>query len=84
MSAEIVNDIHLLRRMEKAGHVKFHPQTGQKITGLYSPQKFTCYYVDEVDFRFEFEGAKYGQLFIDGCFCPFVAKLDAHRENINS
>lgn len=84
MSAEIVRDLSLLTRMKEAGHVKFHSDTGQKVQVLDSFSKVTCYYVDEVEFKFEFEGAKYGQLFVNGCFCPFVAKLDAHRENINS
>ena len=72
MPAE-VKDIRLLRRMEKAGFIKLHHQTGQKITGLYDKQNyFICTYIDEGRPSFVFEGWLYKTEFVSGCFNPYV------------
>ena len=69
-----VKDIRLLRRMEKAGFIKLHHQTGQKITGLYDKQNyFICTYIDEGRPSFVFEGwiidslTKHNYLYIYTC-----------------
>ena len=68
----VVKNLSLLKDMQKQGFVKFHTQTGTMITGLYSDEKFQCFYVDEVDPIFIYNNKVYGQKYFDGCFCPYV------------
>lgn len=76
---EIVRNISLLKQMKRANLIKFHPQTGTKITGLYSKDKFTCCYIDDrcegVPFEFQFMGDKYQVKYFSGCFYPYVVKV---------
>jgi hypothetical protein len=72
---EIVKNINTLKDMERHGFIKFHPQTGTKITGLYSNDKFTCYYVDEGKSTFEYKNSTYITKYVDGCFYPFIFKI---------
>lgn len=68
----IVNDCRTLNAMEKRGLIKLAPQTGSKITGIYGGRAFTCTYIDEAPVRFDYNGNKYGYMFFDGCFYPYV------------
>lgn len=70
---EIVSEVPLLKSLSKQGYLKLHPQTGKKITGLYSNEKFTCYYIDEAK-TFTFNGYKYQEKYFDGCFCPYLIR----------
>lgn len=72
-----VSHIPTLKAMAKAGVIKLHEQTGTKITGLYSPKKFTCCYIDDYIGRstFEFGGNIYRVEYVSGCFCPYVFKI---------
>lgn len=70
-----VRNINTLRAMERRGFIKLHNQTGSKITGLYSKNTFTCYYIDEGLSFFDYNGKKYGVRFFSGCFCPYVVEL---------
>ena len=72
---EIVKDINTLKAMQRLGFIKFHSQTGTKISPLYSIFKFTCYYVDEGKSSFTYKGSMYITKYIDGCFCPYVFKI---------
>jgi hypothetical protein len=71
----IVKNVNTLKAMQKQG-VILCDQTGTKITGLYSPKTFKCYYVDSAPFKFEYRGRFYGQKYFDGCFYPYVVELD--------
>ena len=73
---EIVKNLNTLKAMAKRGLVEFCDQTGFKIRGLYSRDTFTCYYVWEGKDRFEYKGQSYGIKYFDGCFYPYVVKLD--------
>lgn len=68
----IIKNFSLLKKMEKAGHITLHPQTGSKITTLYSKQKMTCCYIDDGKGCFKFQGMKYHTRYFSGCFFPFV------------
>jgi hypothetical protein len=79
---QTVKNLNTLKAMERLGHIKLHPQTGSKITGLYSSKKFTCYYVDDGASSFDYKGKKYGvksfynyHSIFDGGFAPYVIKL---------
>jgi hypothetical protein len=74
---KVVDNISVLKGMEKKGLIKFHPQTGTKIIGLYSNKKFTCYYIDEAvgRSRFTYNDKEYIVKYVDGCFCPFVFEI---------
>lgn len=71
----IVKDIRLLRRMEKAGLIELHPQTGKTVShyGL----KCTAWYIrnHEKD-HFEYKGKKYEIQFMSGCFYPYVVEVE--------
>ena len=71
---KIVRNMNTLKAMEKAGHIKLHNQTGSKITGLYSPTRFTCYYINDGQWSFMYKGKKYQTKYFDGCFCPYVVQ----------
>ena len=71
---KIVEDKCLLKRLKKLGIVKFDPQTLTKITGLYSSEKFTCFYIDDAPIEFEFEGRIFGRKYFDGCFKPYLVE----------
>lgn len=72
-----VQNIALLKGMQKANLIKFDNQTGTKITGLYDRRKFTCYYIDEAvgSSVFEYKGGIYEVAYISGCFNPYVFHL---------
>ena len=73
----LVAHIGTLKMLEKAGHIMLHSQTGTKISGLYGGQTFTCYYIDDYKHpRFEHKGIKYHARYVDGCFCPYVFKVN--------
>lgn len=75
---KIVENMNMLKGMERAGHIKFHRQTGTKIKGLYSPRlrknMFTCYYIDDGEHTFIYKNKTYHTKYFDGCFMPFVVK----------
>ena len=71
-----IDDIPLLRRMAKAGIITLHHQTGTKITGLYSDEKFTWTYIADGPHTFDFEHRRYGVRYVSVCFCPYVFLLD--------
>lgn len=72
----VIRSMPLLRQMRDAGHITFHAQTGTKISGLYSHDKFTCYYVDDsTHSTWEFKGHTYSLKYFDGCFCPYVVLI---------
>ena len=71
---QVVKNMNTLKAMERKGFIKLHNQTGSKITGLYGGRSFTCYYIDEGRYSFEYKGRKYGVEFFSGCFCPYVVK----------
>lgn len=77
---QVVNDMSILKGMQTKGLIKFHPQTGTKITGLYGGKKFTCHYVDDrcegVPTIFEYKGKKYTLKYFSGCFCPYVVRVE--------
>lgn len=72
---EIVKNMATLKDMAKQGLIELHEQTGSKIRGFYSSKTFTCYYVWDGKYSFEYKGQKYGIKYFDGCFCPFVVKI---------
>ena len=75
----IVNDIRTVNSLIKAGLVIPCNQTGSKISGLYSSKTFTCCYVDDhgnQGSRFEHKGVKYSVEYVDGCFNPYVFRID--------
>jgi hypothetical protein len=73
---EVVHDIRLLKAMQKQGLIKFHHQTGTKITGLYGGKPFVCTYIDEAPVRFEFKGQIYGYKYFSGCFNPYIVRYN--------
>jgi hypothetical protein len=77
---EVVKNMNTLKAMKDLEFIKFHEQTGTKITGLYSDEEFTCYYIDEEGKnaplrRFKYNENDYEIKYIDGCFCPYVFKI---------
>lgn len=71
---QIVKNMALLNAMEKEKLIKFHPQTGTKIHGLYDTKLFTCFYIDEAPSKFEFRGRIFGEKYFDGCFMPYLVE----------
>lgn len=72
----VVQNINLLRKMRDAGHIRFHAHTGTLISGLYSDDRFMCYYVDDSKYStWEIGGKKYQLKYFSGCFCPYVVAL---------
>lgn len=69
---QVVRNISLLKKFKKLGFVEFHQQTGKKITGLYSDEQFTCTYVWNGKYSFEYDNEKYGIKYFSGCFMPYV------------
>lgn len=75
----IVTNIATLKAMAKRGLIKLHAQTGSKIAGLNSREKFTCTYV--VDYGpkgssgFTYQGCRYKLTYIPGCFCLYVEQI---------
>jgi hypothetical protein len=78
----VVRNLNTLKAMERAGHIKLHSQTGTKITGLYTRDKFTCYYVDEGYNQFNYKGKLYGVRYSSGCFYPYVIKLNPYTSHL--
>lgn len=74
---EIVNDIRLLKKMEKEKLIKLHFQTGTKIKGIYGGKSFTCYYIDEAPSYFEYNNQFYGEKYFDGCFYPYLVRYNS-------
>ena len=72
----VVNNISLIKKYAKLGYVTLHPQTGTKITGLCSNEKFTCYYIDSAK-SFSDDRFDYKQKYFDGCFCPYLIRTNA-------
>jgi hypothetical protein len=73
---EVVSNISLIKKYAKLGYVTLHHQTGTKITGLYSNEKFTCCYIDSAK-SFSDEGFDYKEKYFDGCFCPYLIRANA-------
>lgn len=71
---KIVENLNTLKAMERKGLITFHNQTGTKIQGLYSDQKFTCYYIADGLSNFDYKGKKYSTRYFSGCFCPYVVE----------
>lgn len=73
MAKEVVRSIPMLKGMEKEELIILHEQTGTKITGLYSREKFTCCYVwDAPNSCFEYKRMKFKLEYFSGCFMPYV------------
>jgi hypothetical protein len=70
-----VKNMNTLKAMERKGLIELHRQTGSKIAGLYSNQKFTCYYVHDGLTQFQYKKQWYGIKYFSGCFFPYVVKL---------
>lgn len=77
----IVKNARLLKRLERLNLIKFHPQTLTKIRGLYSDERFICYYIDEAPYKFEFEDRIFGQKYFDGCFQPYLVEYFNNIKN---
>ena len=71
---KIVRNMNLLNSLEKKGIIKFCNQPGSKISGLYSSKLFTCYYIDEAPFSFQYKGRTFGQQYFSGCFYPYLVE----------
>lgn len=71
---KIVKNLNILKAMQRQGLITLHEQTGTKIQGLYSNKKFTCYYISEGLFNFEYNGKKYSTKYFSGCFCPYIVE----------
>ena len=72
----IVKNLNTLKAMANRGLIEFHEHTGTKINGLYGGNSFTCYYVWDGKSNFQYKGQNYGIKYFDGCFCPYVVKLN--------
>lgn len=75
MKKTAIRDIKLLKEFAKDGHITLHEQTGTKITGLYSKDKFTCYYVEDGKTYFCHNYRLFTVEYISGCFCPYVFEV---------
>ena len=79
----VVPNISTLRAMAKAGLIKLHNDTGQKV-GHWTGSTITAFYVDGVckgvQEPFEFKGRKYKLKYFSGCFNPFVVDIDYAKE----
>jgi len=71
---KIVRDMRILKALQKRGFVKFCTDTGTKINSLYTNISHTCYYVYEAKLHFKYNNKNYGEMYIDGCFFPFVVE----------
>lgn len=70
---KMVRNMNTLKMLEKANLIKFHYQTGTKISGLYDNKLFTCYYIDSsTSTRFTYKNKSYEVKYLSGCFCPYV------------
>jgi hypothetical protein len=79
-----VQDMRTLKALERRGLIVFHSQTGSKITGLYSHDKFTCYYIDgigpnaESSYDFVYNNRRFKIEYVSGCFCPYVKEIEKY------
>jgi len=70
-----VNNLSVLKRMQKAGIITFHKDTGKKLKGFFGGSH-TCYYIETAPaLHFSFEGKMYMSKYVDGCFFPFIFEL---------
>jgi hypothetical protein len=77
---KILRDLRLLKDMAKAGIISLHEDTGQ-IVKHWSGQKVKAYYISNGPFSFEYKGELFGTRYFDGCFCPFIVKLDPCKKH---
>lgn len=75
----VVLDMRTLRRLEKEGHIEFHPHTGAKIKPLNGGKYFTCVYIrgtganDNKPSSFvDSKGVSYRVEYRSGSFYPYV------------
>ena len=79
----LVPNLSTLKAMAEAGLVILDPCTGEKVRH-WSGQMTTAYYVADAGpnlqpwyKEFEFRGARYKLDYFDGCFKPFVCRVDS-------
>lgn len=76
---KIVKNMNTLKAMRKRGLISFCNDTGKKITGLYSNNKHTCYYVDDSASgfnQFEYNNKQYKLEYLSGCFYPYIIERE--------
>jgi len=73
---KVVKNMNTLKAMQKMGLIEFCEQTGEKIHGLYDSHMFTCYYINEAPFTFEYKNKTFGQKYFSGCFMPYVVEYE--------
>jgi hypothetical protein len=71
----VMGHVTVLKAMAKAGHIRLHDDTGQKVRH-WTGQTLKAVYVDSIPKgqprQFKFEGQTWELQYVDGCFCPFV------------
>ncbi len=78
-SMTVVPGLPVLRAMAKAKLITLHEDTGRKVRH-WTGQSVRAYYVkDAADRFFEFRGRQYRMVFFGGCFCPFIADIEAAK-----
>ncbi len=74
-----VNNMNVLKAMQKAGLITFCKDTGKKVGMLFSHKKHTAYYIDEfkgiAGTVFTYNKKNYQVKYFDGCFHPFVVEI---------
>jgi len=75
----LVNNLSVLKSLEKAGHITLHAQTGKTVT--WYGQKTKAWYIDEYKSReFTHRGRKFLVEYRSGSFCPYVYALRTEEE----
>ena len=73
---ETVKNFNTLKAMAKRGLIELHSDTGTKLKNWFGGGFHVCHYVNDGKYRFEYKGQNYAVKYFDGCFCPFVVKLN--------
>jgi hypothetical protein len=78
----VVPDLASLKAMARAGLIRLHADTGQKVRH-WTGRMVTAFYVDGTgsgDEPFVYKGRHYRLKYFDGCFSPFVVDMDFAKE----
>ena len=74
----LVSNMSILKSMAKQKLIELHAQTGKKV--YWAGEYFKTYYVFDGKSQFEYKGNTYVTEYRDGCFYPFVYKLENTKQ----
>jgi|CXWL01.1.fsa_nt_gi hypothetical protein len=73
---KVIQDMTVLKAMQRRGLIRFHEDTGKLVGQLFSNRKAKAYYIDGGPRTvFDYDDSRYQIKYFDGCFCPFVVEI---------